>query len=361
MRCSDVRRRQRQPLRVAQVARVLQRDAQGERVPGRPRLDAREELADVAHARRERGRALGPGRIVPEQPAELLQVRAAAGRVDDDRLDPVERRDQPTRERLALLEPARVDRERAAAALRWRDDLVAVGREHAGGRGVDRAEHRRLHAACENADAPARLAPRGRNSWPPRSSATAARSPRAAAAHVAGAPGARAPRGAAPLPSASGRGGAGRAESGRGARSGCAETRARRVARRLDQPVVPDTGRARRHARHAAEAAVEVLDDRAVERDRAVEPRLHQLDAAARRVHLLAPEQVRRAGRQAEAAVDAVARQLANHRRSHSLLLGDGRREEHGRPRRVEERCARTRSFRAWTASGVSSAVACGT
>ena len=86
-----------------------------------------------------------------------------------------------------------------------------------------------------------------------------------------------------------------------------------RLARRLDQLVVLDAGGAGGDARHAAEAAVEVPGHRRVERDRAVEVRLHQLDPAARRVHLLAPQQVGGAGRQAEAAVDAVARQRAEH------------------------------------------------
>ena len=56
-----------------------------------------------------------------------------------------------------------------------------------------------------------------------------------------------------------------------------------------------------------------MLGDGAVERDRAVESGVHEVDAPARRVHLLAPEHVRRARRQAEAAVDAVARELADH------------------------------------------------
>ena len=50
-----------------------------------------------------------------------------------------------------------------------------------------------------------------------------------------------------------------------------------------------------------------------VQRHRPVEARVHQVDAAARRVHLLVPENVGRAGRQAEAAVDAVGGQLADH------------------------------------------------
>ena len=78
-------------------------------------------------------------------------------------------------------------------------------------------------------------------------------------------------------------------------------------ARVLDQLVVLHPGRAGGHARHAAEAAVEVRHER--RRDLVV-PLLHQHDPPARRVHLLAPEHVRRAGRQAEAAVHAVADQV---------------------------------------------------
>src|SRR3954449_2578599 len=81
------------------------------------------------------------------------------------------------------------------------------------------------------------------------------------------------------------------------------------LARELDQPVVLHARRARRHACHAAEALVEVARDGRVQLDRAVDGRLHQPDPPARRVHLLVPELVRRARRQAEAAVHAVADQ----------------------------------------------------
>ena len=47
-------RRQRQPLRMAQVARVLQRHGQLERVPRYPGRSLGEQLADVAHLGRER-------------------------------------------------------------------------------------------------------------------------------------------------------------------------------------------------------------------------------------------------------------------------------------------------------------------
>ena len=92
MRASERARRERQPLRVAEVARVLERDAQRERMARRARASLREELADVAHLRRERR-----GALVSEEPAELLQVRAAAGRVDDDEVDVVERVDRAAR------------------------------------------------------------------------------------------------------------------------------------------------------------------------------------------------------------------------------------------------------------------------
>ena len=54
-------------------------------------------------------------------------------------------------------------------------------------------------------------------------------------------------------------------------------------------------------------------DDGRVERDRPVHEALHQVDPAARRVHLLVPQHVGRARRQAEAAVDAVGDQLRLH------------------------------------------------
>ena len=75
----------------------------------------------------------------------------------------------------------------------------------------------------------------------------------------------------------------------------------------LDQLVVLHARRAGGDARHAAEAAVEMGHER--RRDLLV-PLLHQHDPPARRVHLLAPEHVGRAGGQAEAAVDAVGDQV---------------------------------------------------
>ena len=203
------RRRERQPLGVAEMARVLHRHLQVQRVAGRARLDAGEELAEIAHSRRERRRALGPGGVVAEHVAELLQVRAAARRVDDHGLDALERLDHPARERPPLVAAAGVHREGAAAALRRRHDLVAVGCEHPRRGRVDRSEHHGLHATCENADTPAGLATRGRDSFAAsRSSARAARS----RSSRRGGPGAaacgRAARAAAPAPSGGDRGAA---------------------------------------------------------------------------------------------------------------------------------------------------------
>ena len=75
---------------------------------------------------------------------------------------------------------------------------------------------------------------------------------------------------------------------------------------RFDQLVVLHAGWARRHTSHAPQARVEVLDIGVVERDRAFLAELHQVDASARGVHLLAPQRIRRAGGQAEAAVHTV-------------------------------------------------------
>ncbi len=215
--------------------------------------------------------------------------------------------------RDALVEPSGVRVQRAAAALRFRHvHVVAVGGEHARGRGVHVAEDDALHAAGHQRDA--RPVPR----------------------QVLGRPGAAAPR---------------RCDGGERrerARRGQAAERERGAqaapvredledqppqqaltgrpamvlldvrAGRLDQAVVLDARRARGHARHAAEAAVEVLDDGVGQRHRAVDEAAHQVDAAARRVHLLVPERVGRARRQAEAAVDAVGDQLRLHDASRS-------------------------------------------
>ena len=69
---------------------------------------------------------------------------------------------------------------------------------------------------------------------------------------------------------------------------------------------------------------------------RSVERRLHQPDPAARRVHLLVPELVGRAGRQAEAAVDAVVDQA----RVHQASIPSGSKEARTRSASGDQACA---------------------
>ena len=81
--------------------------------------------------------------------------------------------------------------------------------------------------------------------------------------------------------------------------------------RRLEQRVVLHARRAGGDARHAPEARVDVLDEALARGFAAVAPQFHQMDAAARRVGLLSPQQIGRAGRQTEPAVDAVVEEIA--------------------------------------------------
>ncbi len=78
----------------------------------------------------------------------------------------------------------------------------------------------------------------------------------------------------------------------------------------FDELVVLDAGGAGGHAGHAAEAVVHVGAEVLVERGFALGGFGHHVDAAAGRVHLLAPEDVGGAGGEAEAAVDAVGEEL---------------------------------------------------
>src|SRR5258708_2137773 len=76
-------------------------------------------------------------------------------------------------------------------------------------------------------------------------------------------------------------------------------------ARRLDERRVLHARGARGDARHASEARVEMADERRRHRSPFVQRRLHQVNASARRVHLLAPQRIRRTRWQAEAAMHA--------------------------------------------------------
>ena len=81
--------------------------------------------------------------------------------------------------------------------------------------------------------------------------------------------------------------------------------------RRFEQGVVLHARRARRDARHAPEARVDVLHEAVGRGFAAVAPQFHQVDAAAGRIGFLSPQQIGRTRRQTEAAVDAVVEEIA--------------------------------------------------
>src|SRR2546421_12504878 len=81
-------------------------------------------------------------------------------------------------------------------------------------------------------------------------------------------------------------------------------------ARGLDEFVILHTRRTSRHAGHTAQASVDVSSKRCIDADLALRGHLHQLDAATRRVHLLAPQQIGGAGRQAKDAKHAISDQF---------------------------------------------------
>ena len=272
----------------------------------RPQLGR--ELGHVAHRGREPA-----GLVGSEQLAVLLHRRAAAGGGDDHALEPAQGRDRRLRPPPRLVLAAGVQGKRAAAALPARhDDLAAVGREHGRGGAVHPPEEHALHAALEQRRPHPRLAP-GRHQ-PLRPGAQVGRGHARREREGANA-GRKRPRQGAQEPRPGG-------EREHAALDGALAQRPRRPLaaqrpRALDEDVVAHAARAGGHARQAAEAAVEVAGDRRVELDLAAVDQVHQVDAAAGRVHLVSPERVGRARRQAEPAVHAGVEQLArlSHRR----------------------------------------------
>src|SRR5262249_49066583 len=75
------------PLGVRQMAGVVVRDAGADRMPRREGRQAGEELGDVANFRGELLRARSPFLVLREDPSVLLERRAAAGGVDEDRVE----------------------------------------------------------------------------------------------------------------------------------------------------------------------------------------------------------------------------------------------------------------------------------
>ena len=81
-------------------------------------------------------------------------------------------------------------------------------------------------------------------------------------------------------------------------------------ARAFNQAAIVDAGRAGGLASAATEAQIEMARGIVVELDAAFGERLHQIDSAARRVHLASRHDVGRTGLGAESAVHAVEQQL---------------------------------------------------
>src|SRR5687768_6530300 len=126
----------------------------------------------------------------------------------------------------------------------------------------------------------------------------------------------------------------------------------------LDELAELDAGRACRLAGAAVEALVDVVVvSGAVRVEPAVEHVLHQPDAPARRVHLDAEERVRRAGRQAEAAVHAARDELVHGRVAGPEQLRQGRAHTAERPGSSTPRGSKasfTRLMRKWPAGSAS-------
>ena len=270
-----------------QVTGVLEGDAQLDGVPLGAWAELGEELGDVDDGQVETG---------------VLQMGSAAGRVDDDSLGPrvAEVLGEAARALVTLGAPARVQVQRTAAGLIPRsDDVAALRREHPCRRRVHVAEEHALDAAEQEADACPALA--GRRGQRRRQGG---RAPRRCEADQ------RAQRSRQRQAPAERRERERRAETPRMRKDGEDERPEQPVVRRplvalldqlarlLDQPVVLHAGGTGRDAGHAAEAPVEVLDDRVRELERALGQPFHQPDPPTRRVHLLLPERpVGRAGR----------------------------------------------------------------
>ena len=300
-------------LGVREMAGVVVGGAQLDRLADGLRLLGRQQLVDVDDLGGELARAVGV-----EDVAVVLHHRAAAGDVGDD---PV----------VALVGRDRLPR-RAGSPPRRRPRASAARRSSAGSAGAWTSQP----SALSTRTVAALTSPKNTRWMQPCMNATV---PRLAGAFDVAVLAAAAGRWPWPGASASidfsrcaGHSGASFGPSfapGASARSraGWVKTREDRLAVRallprarlgvldlrphpLDQLVVLHAGRARGHAGHAAEAAVEVGDHLGRDRLALLVADPHQQDAPARRVHLVLEDRVARARRQAEAAVHAVADQV---------------------------------------------------
>ena len=266
------------------------------------------QLCHVAHPSRERGRSLGPLRIVAQEVGVVLHRRAATRRVHGHHVAALECLDGQPRERAGWAVVPSVELERTAAArLGRRHHLVTVGRQDPRGRRVHAAEEHSLYAALEQPDPCAPLAAGGGHGWR-RRLGRASRGQlqhRAEAGEPSEQPAAPPARGSRQAESVPGRDQRGERTHPVRVREGGEDRAAHQPLPGrpvevpldlrpgvLDQLVVPDPRGARRDARHAPEALVDVRDQRARKVASLLEPGVHQDDPAPRRVHLLVPERV---------------------------------------------------------------------
>ena len=307
------------------MAGVVVGRAHGKRTRRRRESDSGEIFARVADPLAEAVRPVGPGRIVLQQPAVLLQVRTAPRRIHDERVDgeSLEVGDVPLGQRAGVAALAGVGVERAAAGLRGRDeDLDPIARQDPRGRGVRRREGRAHDAAGEKRDAPAHRAYGGD---PPRERGRGRRGvgdqaeelSEPAKADVSHDPAASETLGEVPEPR-EGREPPGvgdeLVEDGPPQQSLGDAALTRRLdlgASALHELAEFDARGAGRLAGSAVQTFVHVLvESVAGDVDPPVPDVLHQADAAARRVHFDAKLGERRTGGQTEAAVHAPADEL---------------------------------------------------
>ena len=315
------------------------------------RFKVGQHFADVLALCRKLSRAFGVFRIVTKQVTVFLHVGAAAGGVSDDRFH------------VGLLENVNrfpgefnsggffscVHEQRAAAGLRfWSDNFASFGGENAHRSRIDLREKLALNTAKEQAHAAALQAEGGRDFWnnflrsefgeqrfhrlpflwKQLGQAQAANEGLQSRLLIREERRAQSTQAIRPRESLE--------QEMAVAFFGC---QARKIAfnlrtRSFDELAVIHSGRARGHAGHAAEAGVEVADPLGSHLRGAFGGQLHQIDATARRIHFLPPQNVSGTRGQTKTAVDA----LVNDGRGGWMVRVERGRKRIGRRRHVKRR-----------------------
>src|SRR5712692_6703353 len=317
-------------LRVLQMAGIVIGDAHRQRLARRARFKLGEHFRDVFAARGKSLGALGISRVVAQQITIVLQIGAAPGGIADDDVHTraLERVNQPPRQLQCRFFLARVDHQSAAAALlARRNHFAAFGGEDPRGGIIYVWKQDALHAPEQDADAQSRRALRlhplrrfreqraKRNSGKQHLHRAERRGKNLEHAKAFGEPadpqGLVKPDGQQQQPET-------RRVRKNGKDQPAIESLAERPrvialnlrARGFDQFIVLYAGRARGHARHAAQTIVKVRHEGIGHLRLAIAGQFHQVNPPARGIHFFMPQTVRRASRQAEAAMHAFADQF---------------------------------------------------